>query len=198
LGTGSVGGTLGRRWLELGHDVMFGSRDPGAEKVLALGGKAGSMAEAIAYGETVLVALPWSHSRPILTGFDFRGKILLDAMNPLKPDLSGLFHEGEKAGGQLVADWALGSRVVKIFNTTGWNNMADPSYPSGPLTMLYCGDDVEAKQTAADLAREIGFQPEDAGGLHESYLLENLALLWIRMSVFGGHGRDIAINLVRR
>jgi len=96
-----------------------------------------------------------------------------------------------------VAGWAKGAKVVKIFNTTGFANMADPSYGGEPIEMFYCGDDAEAKHAAAGLARDIGFNPIDAGPLANA-LLEPYALLWIWLALKGGVGREFAFKLVKR
>lgn len=64
--------------------------------------------------------------------------------------------------------------------------------------MFYAGDDAEAKQVAARLAAEIGFEPVDAGPLQNARLLEPLAMLWIWLAYAGGLGTDIAFRLVRR
>jgi 8-hydroxy-5-deazaflavin:NADPH oxidoreductase len=90
------------------------------------------------------------------------------------------------------------ARVAKIFNTTGYGNMANPSYPLGPVTMFYCGDDDGAKVVAAKLASDIGFEPIDAGPLRQARVLDPLAMLWIWLAVFGGLGTDFAFRLMRR
>jgi 8-hydroxy-5-deazaflavin:NADPH oxidoreductase len=86
---------------------------------------------------------------------------------------------------------------VKIFNTTGFQNMANPVYGGEPSVMFYAGDDGEAKALAHQLAADLGFDPVDAGPLIRARELEHLALLWISLSV-RGHGRDIAFRLMRR
>ena len=87
--------------------------------------------------------------------------------------------------------------MVKIFNTIGYNVMANPSFGSVPATLLYCGDDGDAKSVARDLAAAIGFDPVDAGPLRQARVLEPFALLWISLA-FGGQGREIAFRLMRR
>ena len=72
---------------------------------------------------------------------DLNGKILIDATNPLLPDLSGLTHGTTTSGGEQVAGWASGAKVVKAFNTVGANIMADPSFEGHKPVMFYCGDD---------------------------------------------------------
>jgi hypothetical protein len=204
IGIGMVGGTLGRRWAREGHEVMFGVREPSSEKVgqlLADSGenaKAGSVAEAAAFGEVVVLATPWAGTEDaIRTAGDLSGKIVLDCTNPLAPDMSGLV--GDRSAAEQVASWARGAKVVKIFNSTGFKNMDDPRYGDDRVTMLYCGDDAEAKKVAAGLAEGLGFEPVDAGPLSEARSLEYLALLWIHLAYGPAKlGPGIAFKLIRR
>jgi predicted dinucleotide-binding enzyme len=204
IGAGSVGGTLGRRWAQRGHEVRFGVRNPDDPKVHRLlgeseGATAGSVAEAAAFGEVVVFATPWGATRDAVThAGDLAGKVVFDATNPLAPDLSGLAAGGDTSAAEQVAGWAPGARVVKVFNTTGANNMADPIFDEQAATMFYCGDDEEAKAVAARLAADLGFEPVDAGPLREARLLEPLALLWIHLAYAQKMGRNIAFKLLRR
>ena len=93
---------------------------------------------------------------------------------------------------------AKGARVVKVFNTTGFNVMLDPKFGNEAATMFHCGDDAEAKAVAARLSADLGFEPFDAGPLSQSDLLEHLALLWISTAIAHGHGRDMAFRMVKR
>src|SRR5438045_3836885 len=82
---------------------------------------AGTVAEAAAFGETVVLATPWSGTHDaIQSAGDLSEKILFDCTNPLKPQLAGLELGTTTSGGEMVARWAAGARVVKIFNTTGF------------------------------------------------------------------------------
>ncbi|HTS78628.1 MAG TPA: NADPH-dependent F420 reductase [Bryobacteraceae bacterium] len=202
LGSGHVGGTLGERWAKLGHHVFFGSREP--HKLTDLVKRSGATAravdvpEAVQSAEIVVVALPWGASKKVLESLDLKGKILLDCMNPLLPDLSGLELGTTTSAGEKVAEWARGAKVVKIFNTTGYNNMANPDYGGERSAMFYCGDDTQAKEIARLLAAELGFEPVDSGPLSNARLLEPLAMLWIWLALKGGIGRDIAFRLLKR
>jgi predicted dinucleotide-binding enzyme len=203
IGIGMVGGTLGRRWAREGHEVMFGVREPSSGKVghlLADSGeraRAGTVAEAASFGEVIALATPWSGTEnAVRSAGDLTGKVLLDCTNPLKPDMSGL--EGDRSAAEQVAAWAPGAKVVKIFNTTGFQNMEDPRYGDDRATMFYCGDDAEAKKTAAGLAEILGFEAVDAGPLAEARSLEHLALLWIHLAYVQKLGRGIAFKLMRR
>jgi predicted dinucleotide-binding enzyme len=97
-----------------------------------------------------------------------------------------------------VAAAAQGARVVKIFNTTGAANMADPRYGNAGVTMLYAGDDPAAKSVAASLAGDLGFDPVDLGALAQSRLLEPFALVWITLAIHQAMGTDFALNIVQR
>ena len=183
LGSGNVGGTLGKRWTEKGHQVAFATRDRAS-------------IEAAAKAEVVVVTLPYNAAQGVLESLDLKGKIVLDAMNPLLPNLAGLAVGGTTSAGEQVAKWARGASVVKIFNTTGFHNMENPIFKGQAVTMFYCGDDARAKEVARGLATDLGFDPIDAGPLENSRLLEPLAMLWIWLAVKGGMGLDIAFKLM--
>ena len=205
IGAGNVGGALGKGWAKKGHQVILGVRNPSDPEVGALlkqaGGsaRAGSVAEAAQFGEVVVFATPWPATQDaVRNAGNLSGKVVFDCTNPLKEDMSGLEVGHTTSAAEQVASWAKGARVVKIFNTTGSNNMENSRYPQGPITMFYCGDDAAAKSAAAQLAGDLGFEPIDAGGLTMARLLEPLALLWISLAFQQKMGREIAFKLLRR
>jgi 8-hydroxy-5-deazaflavin:NADPH oxidoreductase len=205
IGAGNVGGALGRRWARAGHDVAFGIRNPQDPEVADLVKEAGKHAhatnikDAAQSAEVVVLAVPWTAAHDALKDAgSLSGKILLDCMNPLKPDLSGLEMGHTTSAAEQVASWAPQARVVKIFNTTGFKNMENPRYPEGPVTMFYCGDDAPAKRTAHLLASDLGFDPIDAGALTIARLLEPYAMLWIHLAHGQKLGMNIAFRLMRR
>ncbi|HBL28467.1 MAG TPA: F420-dependent NADP oxidoreductase [Acidobacteria bacterium] len=203
IGTGSVGSALGQGFVKAGHEVVFGVRDAGkpkvAEVVQATGARADAVDAAVAGAEVVVLAMPWGATQEVIEAAGgLAGKIVFDCINPLKPDLSGLDTGGARSAAEQIAAWAPGARVVKVFNSTGAGNMADPHYGGSGATMLYCGDDTGAKQVAASLAADLGFEPVDAGGLAAAYLLEHQAMLWIHLAYGVGMGRNIAFKLLRR
>jgi 8-hydroxy-5-deazaflavin:NADPH oxidoreductase len=106
---------------------------------------------ATASAEVVALTVPWSAAEQVVKSLgDLEHKVLLDCTNPVMawPKLD---HASGKSGRDQVAEWATGGRVVKIFNTTGFENMADPNYPGGKLTMFYVSDDSGAKRMAHEL-----------------------------------------------
>ena len=172
IGGGSIGSALGRLWAQAGHRVCFGSRSP--EKLAALVGainaaggdaRAGSAAEAAAFGEVNLEAVPFA-AVPGLPAAELAGKVLLSASNyyPKRDgalDLAGLTHT------EWVASRLPGVAVVKAFNmmrATVMEALADGAGTPG-LAILIAGDDGGAKMLAMRLIRDAKFAPVDAGQL---------------------------------
>jgi len=116
----------------------------------------------------------------------------------LLPALAGLDVGTTTSGGERVAEWADRCKVVKVFNTTGFNIMANPKFGADRSVMLYCGDDALAKAVAKQLADALGYDPVDAGPLANARYLEPFAMVWIWLALKGGLGRDIAFKLMRR
>jgi len=204
IGSGNVGGTLGARWDRAGHEVVFSSREPESDRIRKLLAKAGPTARtatpdvAAQTSDVVVLSMPWNAAKEALDSLgDISGKVVIDAMNPLLPDLSGLALGTTTSAAEQVAAWAPRARVVKCFNTVGFNIMANPAFGAERAVMFYCGDDAPAKQTVRQLAEELGFDPVDAGPLRQARWLEPFAMLWISLA-FGGQGREIAFRLLHR
>ena len=205
LGAGNVGGTLGKAWARHGHRVVFGVKNPQAERYRTLAAEAGAAAtvggpaDAVGGAEVVLLAVPWPEANVALqSSGPFRDQVLIDATNPLTEDASGLVLGHTTSAGEEVAKIAKGAKVVKAFNTIGAQHMADPRFGDTAASMFLCGDDEGAKRVVADLAAELGFEPVDVGPLAQARLLEPLAMLWISMAYRFGHGADIAFKLLRK
>lgn len=205
IGAGNVGGNLGQRWAAAGHQIKFGVRNTSKPEVVALlkqagpQASAGTVAEAAAFGEVVVLTTPWPATHAaIQSAGDLAGRIVVDCTNPLKPDLSGLTLGHTTSAAEQVAQWATGARVVKCFNTTGADNMAKPQYGSDRAVMFLAGDDPAARATVKRLGEDLGFEMVDAGSLEIARLLEPVAMLWIHLAYKGGFGRDFAFKLLRR
>lgn len=203
IGTGNVGTALGNGWAQKGHSVFFGTRDAQSDKIKALLAQTGdkaqalSLAEAVAAADVVVLTVPWAATQEIVQSLDLSGKIVVDCTNPLKPGFE-LAVSGESSAGELVAEWAKGAQVVKAFNTTGAENMANPLYEAGALAMFICGDDAPAKAVVGNLAADLGFEVADVGGISAARYLESLALVWIRLAFAQGWGRGFGFKLIKR
>ena len=213
IGAGNVGGTLGRRLADAGHNVVFGVRRPerGADAVKGGGALPATAsvaphADAVVGAEVLLLATPWAVVRDALrtAGSEsgaLDGIVLVDATNPIAAGLRVDAGPNGESGAERVQALAPGARVVKAFNTTGWENMRDPKYPDGAAAMLVAGDDADAKARVRALASDLGFDAVDAGPLVRARQLEHLAVLWIALAVGAGVppiGREFAFRLSRR
>lgn len=197
IGAGKVGTALGGRWTELGHQVVYGVRDPGDGKHADLIEKT-TVEEAVVGADVVLIALPWAATREAVSGLEIGEAVVLDATNPLAAGARELELDPALSGAELVREWIGSDRVVKAFNTTGSGNMVNPDYGVEKPMMAVAGDDEDAKAVAIALANEIGFAGLDAGPLTGARDLEHLAMLWIRLAYRLGNGPDIAYALLRR
>ena len=195
IGTGNVGGALGRRFAENGHTVVYGSRDPLAADVVALveqtghGAVALPPAEAAARSRVVVLAVPWSAAEDVVRGLgDLAGKILVDPTNPRVMASDGFADyppalEAE-SNAERIARLAPDAVVVKAFSTLGFETMLDPRVAEGPVTIPLVGDDRAAKAVVGELAREIGLEAVDVGPLRHARIIEGLH--YLRANALGG------------
>jgi predicted dinucleotide-binding enzyme len=203
LGAGNVGMALARALVRAGQPVTIGVPDPAryAEAVAALGPQATLVGsdEAVERGELVILAVPYPVALAIVQArADWQGRVLVDATNPLAPGLAGLSLGTTTSGAEQVAERARGAHVVKAFNTTGAENMADSRYAQGQPMMPVAGDDAAARRQVLALATLIGFDAIDMGPLSIARYLEPLAMVWIHLAIKQGQGRKFAFARMTR
>ncbi|HWB47030.1 MAG TPA: NAD(P)-binding domain-containing protein [Hyphomicrobiaceae bacterium] len=168
VGAGRLGGAVGGRWVKAGHEVFFSSRHPDALKGLidSLGPRAhaGTVAEAISFGDVILIAVPYAALPQI--GRDnasaLAGKIVLDACNPIASRDGEIAKEAMANGiGATSMKYLPGTRLVRAFNPVGYHNFeGEPSAAAGEkLGMPIAGDDKDAVAVASQLARDAGVEP---------------------------------------
>ncbi|MDH3551491.1 MAG: NAD(P)-binding domain-containing protein, partial [Gammaproteobacteria bacterium] len=126
IGSGNVGSALGGVWVKAGHEVMFSSRHIEHDRSLAAGlgagARAGTPREAAAFGDVLLVAVPYGALPDV--GKDLadliKDKVVIDACNPF-PNRDGEIADWalEKGAGLASAELLPGARVVRAFNAVG-------------------------------------------------------------------------------
>jgi 8-hydroxy-5-deazaflavin:NADPH oxidoreductase len=199
IGSGNVGGALAQGWARAGHEISFGVRDTTAFKGNWLAEQknvhVNSIAEAVAKSEVVVIAaVPHAVHAIVETMGDVSDKIIIDTMNSVrtKPDP---FLNTTEALHKLTTC----KNIVKCFNTTGAENMADPLYNGKGIDMFYAGDSDTAKTVAEQLAKDLGFENVyNFGGSNNYNLLEQFALSWINLAAMQGYGRGIAFKILKR
>jgi 8-hydroxy-5-deazaflavin:NADPH oxidoreductase len=194
IGSGNMGGTLGKLWAQHGHQVMFGSRDPHSDKIRTLlqtagtNAQAGTVQEAIAFAEVILLAvLPTDVERILDEAGDLNNKILINCTNRF---------DGKSADLEVLR-LAKNARVVRAFNTLAWEVLANPQYGPINATAFLSGDDSVAKEVVAQLSSEIGLDPVDVGGSANMEKIETaIGTLWRILSP--QFGRDYSLRILRR
>lgn len=188
IGTGMMGGSLGPRLAAAGHTVIYGSRSPGSERVVALVAESGPRASAMSQpeaahaGRMVIIAVPWKAVEQVVRELRpaLAGKIVIDITNAQRLNEDDGLPEMAVAtsGGELVQGWLPRARVVKAFNTVGFHVVAEPDRAGGPVTVPVAGDHLEARQKVMGLVRELGFDVMDAGPMRMARTLERLSALY--------------------
>jgi hypothetical protein len=168
IGSGHIGGTIGGLWVKAGHPVLFSSRHPEELKSMVEGlgplAKAGSVADALDFGEVILVAVPYKAIPELAKDYGpkFAGKIVIDPANAVaRRDGEDLLAETkEKTIGLTTEAYLKGSHVVRAFNSMGVANFASQAHRSGELMAIpMAGDDAHAVEVASQLVRDAGFDP---------------------------------------
>jgi len=190
LGAGNVGGGLGKAFAAVGHDVVFGVRDPESTKTQAALAEipeaaVASPADAVEGADAIVFALrPVAINSTIAELPSLAGRVVIDAMNRF---------EAEPTAHSTTQDLAAllpGAKLAKAFNTTGFENYTTAAARTVPAAIFVAGDDPDAKRLAMALASEIGFRPEDAGGLANAKVLEEMVKVWMALALV--HGRTVA------
>ncbi len=197
IGAGTVGAALGTRFRDAGHSVQWGVPNPTDAKYEKFDPT--DVASAAAGAEVVVLAVPWAAAMQALkSAGNLTGKILIDVTNPIANDFSDLVDLENTSGAEQVAAWAGGASVVKAFNTIGSNVMENAQFGQHRANVLVAADDAGAKATVLGLARDIGFDPVDAGPLRMARHLESFAWVWITLAMKQGMGREIVFQLLQR
>ncbi len=178
VGSGNVGGAIGASWVRAGHEVMFSSRDIEHDKALAarLGGgaRAGTPREAAAFGDVVMISVPY-HALPAVgkeVGDLLKGKIVIDTNNPfIQRDGETGKWALEKGAGLASKELLPGARIVRAFNAIAAAKMGAAYQEPGKVGMPIASDDAQAIEVASRLIRDIGYEPVLIGDLEKGKYL---------------------------
>lgn len=200
IGSGIVAQQLALGLIKSGHDVKIGTRNPqkldqwrqqDGAKV-----SAGSFEDAARFGELLFLSTLWrdgaTENAIRLAGKDnFKGKIVIDTTNPLisggegQPPTMALGYPD--SAGATIQKWLPDARIVKAFNIITAYYMANPKLQEGAPDMFIAGNDESAKKAVTELASGWGWPVIDIGDIGQAYLLEALAMLWIRYGFINGY-----------
>ena len=180
IGSGNIGEAVGQAWRRAGHDVVYASRSPEPPRTVAI-------AEAIAGADVVLLALPGAAVPQLLAehGAALDGRVVIDATN----DVGGeRLHHADA-----YAESAGGARLVRAFNTLGFEMYAQPSIGGEVADLFWCGpEDAGVEQLIAD----VGLRPVRVGGIDAVEVVDGAARLWLTLVFRQGHARRLAFRLL--
>ncbi|MGQ0510804.1 MAG: NADPH-dependent F420 reductase [Betaproteobacteria bacterium] len=175
IGSGRIGSALGEFWVRAGHEVMFS--DLSVEDVKALLGRlklgprarAGTSREAAAFGDAVLISVPYKALPGIgrELAAELKGKVVLDTGNPY-PGRDGDMALAARAKGTGVAsaEYLPGVRLVRAFNSVRDMHLRSESHRKGAKVAIpLAADDAEAMTLAMRLVADAGFEPVPVGPL---------------------------------
>jgi len=176
IGAGRIGGGAARLLARAGHELLLSySRDPDKLRSQAeeIGAQAGSPAEAAAFGDVVILAVPWpAIDDAVAQAGSLDGRIVIDTTNPF--GAGGWEVPAGRTTTQVNQERLAGAHVVKSFNTLTAAFQQEASGRTGEkrVAMFLAGDDAEAKRVVAGLIDDAGFDPVDAGTAAQSAILE--------------------------
>ncbi|MBK9487960.1 MAG: NAD(P)-binding domain-containing protein [Haliscomenobacter sp.] len=200
IGTGNVGGALATKWAQCGHQILLGVKDidnfKGKELLNNPNTTVHTIAAAVQQAEVILLATPATAVVEVCQSLgDTAGKVIIDAMNIIM----GRGPVGFSNTSDAILANTVTPDVVKSFNTTGFNNMANTEYQGQAIDMFVAGSSEKGKQAAIQLAKDAGFADcYDVGGNDKFQLMEQFAWFWINLAMFQGQGREMAFKLLKR
>jgi predicted dinucleotide-binding enzyme len=182
IGAGRIGGTIGGRWEEAGHEVAYGLRHPDKKP----GAK--SISEALRSSDVVLLAIPGEAVVQFASdnAEDLDGKIVIDATNHF--------------GGPAMNCWTeLGlalpnAKLYRAFNSYGWDVFAEPVLGGTHVDLFYAGAEGEDKDAVEQLISDVGVRPIWVGGAEQAETVDGVLRLWFTLSRL--RGRRIAFKLI--
>jgi predicted dinucleotide-binding enzyme len=201
-----MGAKLGTLFARAGHDVVFSyARSERKLKKLAReahgNARAGSPGEAARDAEALLLAVHWSRVDDVLKqAGDLSGKVVVTCSLPMNADDTDLVIAHTSSGAEALAKKLRRAYVVSAFGTVPSEvlfEVFEARRKTKRPSLVHCGDDEGAKDVAATLIRDVGFDPVDAGPLRIARYIEPFALLMGQLAYEGDEGPEIAYRVER-
>jgi len=202
IGSGNMGASMGKIWAAKGHKVLFSfSKDREKPRAVAAtagsNAHAGTPAEAVAFGELVLLSVPWAVPEALKAAGNFDGKILFSCVNCLKPDFSGLEVGTSTSAAEEIVKLVPGAKAVEAIPPMAQILAADSRRLDGrQISVYYCGNDAVAKASVASLLRDRDLDPVDAGPLTSARCIEPAGMLCVQLAYGMGMGTKLVMKLL--
>lgn len=189
IGSGDVAKALAKGFLQHGHQVMLGTREPAKLADWSKEnpkGQIGSFAAAAKFGEVVVLAVKGSVALAALRlaeAANLAGKTVIDTTNPIADAapsngvLKFFTNLDDSLLERLQREFAA-VHFVKAFNSVGSSSMVNPQFAGGLPTMFICGNDDAAKKTVGAILDQFGWETADMGKVEAARAIEPLCMLW--------------------
>jgi len=206
LGSGLMGGKLGTLFSRAGHEVVFSyarSRKKLEQLARDAGGvaRAGPPREAAREADALLLGVHWSRVNDVLRqAGDLSGKLIVSCSLPMNEEDTELVVGRTASGAEKLSHKVPRALVVSAFGTVPSEvlfSVFETRNRAVRPSLVYCGDEVQAKNVAATLIRDVGFDPIDAGPLRVARYTEPFALLIARLAYEGEGGPELAYRFER-
>lgn len=204
LGSGLMGSTLGTLFARAGHQVVFSYAHNKAKltKLAHDAGKhahAGTPAQAAQGADALLLAVHWSRVDDVLkqAGEHLSGKVIVSCSLPMSEDDTELVVAHTSSGAEELAKKIPNSIIVSAFSTVPSEVLFEIGSKRPKPSLVYCGDDAPSKAVAAELIRDVGFDPVDAGPLRMARLTEPFSLLVAQLAYEVEEGPELAYRFQR-
>ncbi|MCB0581611.1 MAG: NAD(P)-binding domain-containing protein [Phaeodactylibacter sp.] len=190
LGSGVVAKALGKGFVQHGYEVKLGTRDAtrlaGWQAEAGAKAQVGSVAEAAAFGDAIVLAVKGTAAEKVLEqagAANLEGKTVMDATNPIAeaPPVNGVLQFFTSLDGSLMERLQKAypaAHFVKVFSSVGSHLMVNPDFGGVKPSMFICGNDEEAKQEVAGVLDQFGWEAEDMGAAEAARAIEPLCILW--------------------
>jgi 8-hydroxy-5-deazaflavin:NADPH oxidoreductase len=199
LGAGHIGGTIGRKWVNAGHNVTFGVNDPNGKNAQALrselgdGAKIGTIADALnANPDAVFMALPGTVIESTIAQYapQLDGRIIIDSTNRMGTATMNSF--------AALQQHTPHARIYRAFNTYGFENFANPEFDGVQADLFFCGTPGASRATVEQLISDVGLRPVYLGGVEQVGVVDSITGLWFALASGQGKGRNLAFKVLER
>jgi predicted dinucleotide-binding enzyme len=195
IGSGNIGSTLGAHWSAAGHSVVYGVRDAGSAKARHARQRSGgaqfrSIHDALAFGDIILLAIPGASMPDFMAqhGAAIDGKLVIDATNRFSEQVMNAL--------PAIQRYAPRSEVFRVFNSLGWEVLADPIIGGIQVDHFFAGPDSASRATIEELIAAAGMRPIYVGGSETFHWVDALGGLWGALAHGRKHGRHVALALL--
>jgi predicted dinucleotide-binding enzyme len=204
LGSGLMGSKLGTLFARAGHQVVFSYARSKAKltKLARDAGKnarAGTPAEAAKGADAVLLAVHWSRVDDVLkdAAEHLSSGIIVSCCLPMNDEDTELVVAHTTSGAEELAKRFPNANIVSAFSTVPSEVLFEIGTKRAKPSLVYCGDDAQSKAVAAQLIRDAGFDPVDAGPLRIARFTEPFSLLVAQLAYEGEGGPEVAYRFQR-